>query len=64
MGITNKPILLIEIEKRHSKRSVEETISFINNLNYECYFVKDEDLRPIVELNDKNLVNNFFFLPK
>tara|TARA_B100000886_G_C20396334_1_gene480544 strand:- start:592 stop:1341 length:750 start_codon:yes stop_codon:yes gene_type:complete len=62
--ITNKPILLIEIEKRHSKRSVEETISFINNLNYECYFVKDEDLRPIVELNDKNLVNNFFFLPK
>ncbi len=62
--IKNKPILLIEIEKRHSKRSVEETIGFINNLNYDCYFVKDEDLRPIVELNDKNLVNNFFFLPK
>ena len=62
--IKNKPILLIEIEKRHSKRSVEETIGFINNLNYNCYFVKDEDLRPIVELNDKNLVNNFFFLPK
>lgn len=62
--IKNKPILLIEIEKRHSKRSVEETIGFINNLNYDCYFVKDENLRPIVELDDNNLVNNFFFLPK
>ncbi len=60
----DKPILLIEIEKRHSKRPVEETIEKICNLNYECFFVKDKELIPVEKLNDKNLENNFFFLPK
>ena len=60
----DKPILLIEIEKRHSKRPVEETIAKICNLNYECFFVKDKELIPVEKLNDKNLENNFFFLPK
>ena len=60
----NKPILLIEIEKRHSKRPVEESIATISNLKYECFFVKDNELIPVEKLNNKNLENNFFFLPK
>ena len=62
--IKNKPVLLIEIEKRHSKKPVEETIGKINNLEYDCFFVKDKKLIPIEKLNNKNLENNFFFLPK
>ena len=60
----DKPILLIEIEKRHSKRPVEETINKINKLKYDCFFVKDKKLIHIEKLNNKNLENNFFFLPK
>ena len=59
-----KPILLIEIEKRHSKRPVEETIAKINNFKYECFFVKDNELIPVQKLNNKKQVNNFFFVPK
>ena len=36
------PILLVEIEKRHSKRPVKETINFINNLGYECFFTNEK----------------------
>jgi len=59
----NKPILLIEIERRHSKRSVEDTINHINNLGYKSFFVKNENLISTENLSDKNLENNFFFLP-
>tara|TARA_B100001248_G_scaffold87247_1_gene64083 strand:+ start:1662 stop:2414 length:753 start_codon:yes stop_codon:yes gene_type:complete len=59
----NKPILLVEIEKRHSKRSVEETIKHISNLGYDCFFANDQKLISIEKLNDKNLENNYFFLP-
>ena len=62
--IKNKPVLLIEIEKRHSKKPVEETIDKINNLEYDCFFVKGKKLIPVEKLNNKNLENNFFFLPK
>ena len=60
----NKPVLLIEIEKRHSKRSVEDTINSINNLGYNCFFAQNNNLVSIEHLNDKKLFNNFFFLPK
>ncbi len=59
----NMPVLLVEIEKRHSKRSVEETINKINNLGYNCFFVKNNNLISIDNLIDKKLENNFFFLP-
>ena len=60
----NKPVLLIEIEKRHSKRSVEDTINSINNLGYNCFFAQNNNLVSTEHLNDKKLFNNFFFLPK
>ena len=62
--VKDKPILLIEIEKRHSKRPVEETIIKVNKLKYDCFFVKDKKLIPVEKLDNKNLENNFFFLPK
>ena len=62
--IKNKPVLLVELEKRHSKKPVEDTIGTINNLEYDCYFVEDNKLIPVEKLNNKNLENNFFFLPK
>lgn len=62
--IKNKPILLIEIEKRHSKRSVEATIDIINNLGFECFFSNKKDLISVKKLSNINLENNFFFLPK
>ena len=61
--IKDKPVLLVDIEKRHSKRSVEETINFINNLGYECFFTNEKNLIPIGKLDDKSFENNFFFLP-
>ncbi len=61
--VKNKPVLLIEIEKRHSKRSVEETISKINHLGYECFFTQNNDLVSIKKLSNKNSVNNFYFMP-
>ena len=53
------PILLVEIEKRHSKES-EETINFINNLGYECFFTSEKNLIPINKLKDKSFENNYF----
>ncbi len=59
----NKPILLVEIERRHSKRSVEETIKHINKLGYNCFFADNQKLISIEKLSDKNSENNYFFLP-
>ena len=59
----NKPILLIEIEKRHSKRSVDETIKHINNFGYNCFFAKNDKLIPVENLSNKSDENNYFFLP-
>ena len=59
----NKPVLLIEIEKRHSQRNVEESISIIKKYGYNCYFTKDNELISSDKLENKEIVNNYFFLP-
>ena len=59
----NKPVLLIEIEKRHSQRNVEESISIIKKYGYSCYFAKDNELISSDKLENKEIVNNYFFLP-
>ena len=58
------PILLIEIEERHTKKSVDESINYIKNIGYECFFVKNKELISINKLNNKQLENNYYFLPK
>ena len=58
-----KPILLVEIEKKHNKKPVLETINFINQFGYSAFFCKNDELYNISKLEDLNEENNFFFLP-
>ena len=64
LEIENMPILLIEIEKRHTKEPVEKSINHIKKIGYECYFVKNEELILVDKLKDKQLENNYYFLPR
>ena len=59
----NKPVLLIEIEERHSKRMVNESIKYIKNIGYNCYFEKNKELISVEKLKNINEEFNFFFLP-
>ena len=61
--INNRPALLVEIEERHSNHPVNETIKFINNLGYNSFYVKDNNLYKTNDLIDINSENNFIFLP-
>ena len=58
----NKPNLLVEIEERHSKEKVEETINFINGLGYKSYYVEKEILKSTKKLVNYSYKNNFIFL--
>ena len=58
----NKPILLVEIEERHSKEKAEDTINFINNLGYKSYFCDKFNLTSTTKLKDFKLKNNYIFL--
>lgn len=60
----NKPILLVEIEERHTKTPVIEIIKFINTIGYKTFISKEESLIDIEKIKDYNNQNNFFFLPK
>ena len=60
----NMPVLLIEIEKRHTKEPVEKSINHIKKIGYECFFVKNKELILADELKDKGLENNYYFLPR
>lgn len=59
----NKPIIMVEIEERHSGNPTDETIKLINNLGYESYFVKNNNLEKTINLKNFNIENNYFFVP-
>ena len=61
--LENKPVLLIEIEKRHSNRSVDDSINHINKLGYKSYYVKNNELLSSDTLKDKSNEQNYYFLP-
>ena len=55
------PNLLIEIEERHSKRNVKDTINFVCSFGYNSYVFKENKLintNLVINLNDHN---NFIF---
>ena len=58
----NKPVLLVEIEEKHSKNSVEETINFINSLGYKSYYLSGLNLENTNKLNNYKDRNNYFFI--
>ena len=60
----NRPVMLIEIEERHTNKPVKETINFISEMNYECFYLFESKLINIKNLDDKSVGNNFIFLPK
>ena len=59
----NKPVLLVEIEERHTKTSITEIITFINSIGYKAFISKENDLIELEKVKDLNKENNFFFLP-
>ena len=60
----HKPVMLVEIEERHTKKPIKETINFIRNFNYNCYYLYENNMIDIDKIFPKNLENNFIFLPK
>ena len=59
----NKPVMLIEIEKRHRKRNFDESISYIKKHGYKCFYIKNKKLLSSDELLNKESENNYLFLP-
>jgi FkbM family methyltransferase len=57
----NKPILLIEIETKHTKKNINETINTINQYGYKSYFYENNELKSTDLLNSSNKFNNFIF---
>lgn len=74
----NKPILIIEIEHRHIRISINKIFEMVTSQNYEGFFLKKKKLLPISDfsinidqkpfLKDnipvKGYINNFIFIPK
>jgi FkbM family methyltransferase len=59
----NKPNFLIEIEERHSKVKVEETINSINLLGYKSYYTDGVKLMSTNKLSNFSKNNNYIFIP-
>ncbi len=60
----NHPILLVEIEERHSKNKVIDTINYINKLGYNSFYLFENKLIETKNLKNFNNVNNFIFRAK
>lgn len=67
----NKPVLVVEIEKRHSGKPAGETIRFIESLGYHGFFFENGRRRPVSEFEERMqdpgypcYINDFLFLPK
>jgi len=61
---TFKPILLVEIEERHNKKPIIETVKFIQEFGYSAFYCKNSDLHKLESLKNLDQENNFYFLPK
>lgn len=72
----NMPILLIEIEQRHSQSPIENTFQYLLDLGYSGYFLHKGILEPLKNFDyirhqkswvhrptPKNYINNFVFIP-
>tara|TARA_B100002019_G_C21260567_1_gene596475 strand:+ start:1058 stop:1819 length:762 start_codon:yes stop_codon:yes gene_type:complete len=62
--LKNKPVMLIEIEKRHSGIDPQITIDEVKSLGYQCLYVNDEfELKTVSKVEDISN-NNFVFIPE
>ena len=60
----HKPNLIIEIEEKHSKIPLLESINYIQNLNYKLYVAHNDALLEIKDYKKLNRDINFIFIPK
>ena len=60
----NKPVLLVEIEEKHTKKPIEETINFIKSLNYNAFIYKEKTLIEFNETNKNQKEINYIFIKK
>jgi hypothetical protein len=47
----HRPVLLVELEERHRKNSIADTISYLERLGYRGYFVRGAKVLPVSEFN-------------
>ena len=59
----NRPILLVEIEERHSKKKVSDIINFINALGYKSYYFNEKELINTATITNFETYNNYIFKP-
>ena len=57
-----KPTLLVEIEEKHTKRPVINTINKIKDFGYKVYFFKNNQIKEIIENDIPNEERNFIFI--
>jgi len=73
----NMPIMIIEIEQRHSSKPIASVFKIATDLGYQVFFLKQKTLRPLSDFSyeadqapyigdelNKDYVNNFIFLPQ
>ncbi len=60
----NKPILLIEIEEKHTKEPIEDTINFMKTYNYNAYVYIDKKLVDFNQRDKKQKEINYIFIHK
>ena len=60
----DKPNLLVEIEEKHSKRKLVESINSIKKLDYKCYTLKNNILLETIDLENVKKEINFIFIHK
>jgi len=59
-----KPNLLVEIEEKHSKNKVVDTINYINSLGYMSFYLYENELVETTKLKTFENINNFIFKPQ
>jgi len=60
----NKPILLIEIQEKHTKKPIEDTINFMKTYNYNAYVYIDKKLVDFNNWDKKQKEINYIFIHK
>ena len=69
-----RPIMLIELEERHTGVAIESLIGQVEAYGYQAYFLRNRQLTPITQFDPEsehrspvkgsNYVNNFLFFPE
>ena len=58
-----KPNLMIEIEEKHSKNNLNNSISYVCSLGYRVFCLKNKELTPLENIENIKQFNNFIFKP-